>query len=71
MIKLKKIKLSDMSDKQTLDVKKLSKITGGFQLYDGCSSGICVNNRDYGASKYCGEHSATCTSGINVCQEST
>lgn len=71
MIKLKKIKLSDMSDKQTLDVKKLSKITGGFQVYDGCSTGICVNNRDYGTSKYCGPGSAACTSGVDVCHEST
>lgn len=71
MKKLSKINLKDISDKQSLNVDQLSKIVGGasMELYAGCKSGICNNNRDYGATKYCDD--AVCESGIGVCNEST
>lgn len=69
MKKLTKIKLNDISDKQTISVDKLSKITGGFDLEDGCGSGVCENNRDYG-TKYC-SGGAVCTSGVSTCSQGT
>lgn len=68
-MKLTKIKLNDLSDKQAFDVNKLSKITGGFDLDDGCGSGVCENNRDYG-TRYC-SGGAVCTSGVSTCVENT
>lgn len=69
MKNLKKINLSDISDKQSLSVEQLSKIIGGVDMEDGCQTGVCMNNRDYG-TKYC-EGGAVCTSGVDTCVNST
>jgi hypothetical protein len=71
MKQLKKIKLSDLVKEEKLDVNSLSKMTAGINVYgSGCTSGICVNNREYGASMFC-TNDSTCESGIDVCHENT
>lgn len=69
MKELKRIKLKDVCDKQTLNVDGLSKIIGGVDLDDGCGSSVCNDNRDYG-TKYC-SGGAVCTSGVGVCNRNT
>lgn len=69
MKKITKINLSDISDKQTISVDELSKITGGFEVENGCDSGVCENNRSFG-TKFC-EGGAVCTSGVSTCSERT
>ena len=67
-----KIKITDLTNEQ-LKIKELGVVTGGmgseFKLLDGCSSGVCIDNRDVGA-QYC-EGSAVCTSGIGPCHGKT
>lgn len=65
----RKINLKDVSDKQSLSIAQLSKIIGGADLDDGCISGVCENNREYG-TKYC-EGGAVCTQGVSTCTQST
>jgi natural product precursor len=69
MKELKKIKLKDVCDKQTLNVDQLSKITGGTEIENGCDSGVCENNRDYG-TKFCSGGSV-CTQAVSTCTENT
>lgn len=69
MKELSKIKLKDVSDKQRLDVDQLSKITGGFELYDGCGNGVCNNGRSAG-TPFC-EGGAVCTNGVGECNQRT
>lgn len=69
MKELKKIRLKDVSDKETLDVDQLAKLTGGFELYDGCGSRVCNNGRSAG-TVFC-EGGAVCTSGVGECNQKT
>jgi len=69
---MEKVKFEDLSfDKGKLKLEELAALEGGqlIALSDGCSSGICNDNRDVG-SKYC-EGSAVCTSGIGPCTGKT
>lgn len=65
MKKLKKIKLSDISDKQSLNVNQLSKIIGGAGMDDACASSVCESNLEAN-TKYC-DGGAICTSAISTC----
>lgn len=71
MSKKPQIKLSDDIQSSKIDVNNLSKVPdpGLDSRGDGCNTGICDNNRDFGASKYC--DNAVCTNGIGVCNERT
>ena len=65
------IKLSDDIQSPEIDVNNLSKVPDpAFDSRgDGCGTGICNNNRDFGSSNYC--DNAVCSSGIGVCNEQT
>lgn len=62
--KMKKLKLTDLvkDNPNELVVKQLSEIKGGFNLRDGCYSGVCTNDQSTGGS-YCAG-AAWCTHGI-------
>jgi hypothetical protein len=82
----KKIKFQDIvEDSSILKVEELSVLEGGigviggvvqnvlhneWECEDGCATQICKNNRQFGSDHFC-EGSATCSSGIDVCIETT
>lgn len=63
----KTLHLQDVSDQQTLDVEKLSKVIGGAGAY-GCIQDVCSSNYNDESKVNCTVESclsATCTSGVN------
>lgn len=71
MKKRQTINLSEDMQSPQIDVNNLSKVPDpGIDAHgDGCNTGICDNNREFGASSFCSN--AVCTNGIGVCNEKT
>lgn len=64
MKNVRKINLSDISDKQALSIDQLSKIIGG-SIPDACGTGVCTKHMDAN-TKYC-KGGSVCTSAVSTC----
>lgn len=54
------------------DVNNLSKVPDPGEMNErgaGCQTGVCVNNRAFGASMFCDE--AVCVDGVGECKQRT
>ncbi len=65
MKNVKKMNLSEISNKQTLSIDQLSKIIGGADMDDACASNVCDGGALETNTKYCNDASI-CTSGITT-----
>lgn len=70
MKNIKKINFAEVSDKQALSMEQLSKIVGGADMEDACTSNVCAGSATEANTKYCAS-SGICTNAITTCMKNS